>query len=120
MAILYFPLAFPPIVSDFSDSNSVSIYIVIHFDFDDLMRLRMLQLMVLISCVFSVCHLIIIFHKNWWIYINMKKGVAKSHKKHKEYSKLHSSSSDRASFSLLFFFHLSFVQFLLLLLILAT
>jgi hypothetical protein len=60
MAILYFPLAFPPIVSDFSDSNSISIYIVIHFDFDDLMRLRMLQLMVLISCVFSVCHLIII------------------------------------------------------------
>jgi hypothetical protein len=60
MAILYLPLAFPPIVSDFSDSNSVSIYIVIHFDFDDLMRLRMLQLMVLISCVFSVCHLIII------------------------------------------------------------
>jgi hypothetical protein len=35
-------------------------YIVIHFDFDDIMRLRMLQLMVLISCVFSVCHLIII------------------------------------------------------------
>jgi hypothetical protein len=43
-----------------SDSNSVSIYIVIHFDFDDLMKLRTLQLMVLISCVFSVCHLIII------------------------------------------------------------
>jgi hypothetical protein len=57
MAILYLSLAFPPIVSV---NNSVSIYIVIHFDFDDLMRLRMLQLMILISCVFSVCHLIII------------------------------------------------------------
>jgi hypothetical protein len=54
MAILYFPLAFPSIVSDLSDSNSVSIYNVIRFDFDDLMRLRMLQRMVLISCVFSV------------------------------------------------------------------
>jgi hypothetical protein len=60
MAILYFPLAFPPIVSNVSDSNRVSIYIVIHFDFDDLMRLRMMHLMVLMSCVFSVCHLIII------------------------------------------------------------
>jgi hypothetical protein len=43
-----------------NDFNSVSIYIVIHFDFDDLMRLIMLQLMVLISWLFSVCHLIII------------------------------------------------------------
>jgi hypothetical protein len=60
MAILYFPLAFPPIVLDLSDSNSVSIKIVIHFYFDDLMRLRMLQLIILISCVFNVCHLIII------------------------------------------------------------
>jgi hypothetical protein len=56
MAILYFPLAFPPIVSV---TDSISMYIVIHFDFDDLMRLRTLQLMVLISCVSSVCHLII-------------------------------------------------------------
>jgi hypothetical protein len=34
-----------------SDFDSVSMYIVIHFDFDDLMRLRMLQLMILISWV---------------------------------------------------------------------
>jgi hypothetical protein len=54
MDIFYFPLAFPPIVSDFSDSNSVSIHIVIDFDFDDLMRLRTLHLMVLMSCVFRV------------------------------------------------------------------
>jgi hypothetical protein len=65
--ILYLPLAFPPIVSNFSDSNSVSIYILIHYDFDDLMRLRMLQLMVLISCVFSVCHLIIIDVKMYYV-----------------------------------------------------
>jgi hypothetical protein len=32
----------------------------VHFDFDDLLRLRMLQLIVLISCVFIVCHSIII------------------------------------------------------------
>jgi hypothetical protein len=59
MAILYLSLEFPPIVSSVT-LNSMSIYIVIHFDFDDLIRLRMLQLMILISCVFSVCHLIII------------------------------------------------------------
>jgi hypothetical protein len=38
--------------------------IVIHFDFDDLMRMLQAQLMVLISCVqtsvFNVCHFIII------------------------------------------------------------
>jgi hypothetical protein len=42
-------------------------YIVIHFDFDDLMRLRMLQRMVLISCVFNVCHLFIIDVTNYYV-----------------------------------------------------
>jgi hypothetical protein len=55
-----FSIGIPTYSIRLSDSNSISIYIVIHFDFDDLMRLRMLQLMVLICCVFNVCYLIII------------------------------------------------------------
>jgi hypothetical protein len=43
-----------------NDSGSISLYIVAHFEFEYLMRLKILQLMVLISCVFSVFHLIII------------------------------------------------------------
>jgi hypothetical protein len=56
----YFVFAIGIPTYSISDSDLVSMYIVIHFDFDNLMRLRMMQLMVNISCVFSVCHLIII------------------------------------------------------------